>query len=224
MANFELIASPRSEVRKGAVRRLRRTGAVPAVLYGAGKDVALLKLQSHHVRKQLENEAFFSHILDVKVDGQSTQVVIKALQRDPASNNVIHMDLLRVSSTSELQMNVPLHFTNEETCPGKKMGGVVNHLMADLEIACLPKDLPEFIELDIGTMEIGDTLHLSDIVMPEGTRLTVDIEDPASDRPVVSVVHAVSLEEPVEEEEGVEGEEAPEDEAPDEPAVGPEES
>ena len=121
--------------------------------------------------------------------------MIKALQRDPANNNVIHMDSASRQSTSELHDECAAALLNEDTCPGKKAGGVVNHLMADVEIACLPKDLPEFIAVDIGAMEIGDTLHLSSLVMPEGTRLTADIEDPSSDHPVVSVVQPL-LEEP----------------------------
>ena len=207
MSSFEFIANTRTEVRKGAMRRMRRAGRVPAVLYGAGKDVALLEIDANHVRKQLANEAFFSHILEVKVDGESTQAVLKALQRDPSSHSVIHIDLLRVSSTTELTMNVPLHFVDEERCPGVKQGGIANHHMTEIEIACLPKDLPEYISIFMAQMQIGDTVHMSDIALPEGVRLTADISDAAADQPVVSIAHPAVLEEPsAEVEEGVEEE------------------
>ncbi|MDX1431872.1 MAG: 50S ribosomal protein L25/general stress protein Ctc [Gammaproteobacteria bacterium] len=205
MADFVLNAEPREGAGKGATRRLRRLGKIPAVLYGAGKDPASVVLDANTVKKQLENEAFFSHILDVKVNGQSTQVVLKDLQRDPASDQIIHMDLLRVSSTQEITMNVPLHFLNEETAPGKKAGGVVSHLVMDVEVSCLPKDLPEYIEVDMGALDIGDSLHLSDVKMPEGVTLLALAHDADHDQPVVSIHHAQKFDE--EEELGEEGEE-----------------
>ena len=232
MSEFELQAELREEGGKGAARRLRREGMIPAVLYGAGKDNIAIKLDANEVHKRLENEAFFSHILDVKVGGDGTQAVLKALQRDPASDRVTHMDLLRVSSTQAITMHVPLHFVGEDTCPGKKAGGVVNHLVVDLEISCLPKDLPEYIEVDMSVMEIGDSLHLSELVMPEGVTLNALAQDPDHDQPVVSIQHAQKFEEEEEllaegeeGEEPVEGEEAPEGGAPAEsPEEGGEES
>jgi large subunit ribosomal protein L25 len=178
---------------------------IPAVLYGAGKDTVTIKLDANALHKQLENEAFFSHILDVKVDGQGTQAVLKALQRDPATDRVVHMDLLRVSSSQEITMHVPLHFVNEENCPGKKAGGVANHLLVDLEVSCLPKDLPEYIEVDMAHMDIGDSMHLSQLTMPEGVTLIALAQDPDHDQPVVSLQHSQKFEE--EEEVLEEGEE-----------------
>ena len=211
MSEFELIAERRTEQGKGATRRLRREGQVPGILYGSGKDPVPLKVVDRYLRKQLENEAFFSHILTVKVDGEEAEAVVKALQRDPSTSEVTHMDLLRVSSTSELHMNVPLHFVNEDTSPGKKAGGVVSHLMVDLEIGCLPKDLPEYIEVDMAEMQVGDTLHLSDLKMPEGVKLMALAHDPDHDHPVVSVTHPQKLEvhEEIEGEELEEGVEVP---------------
>jgi len=219
MNEYELQADLREGGGKGAARRLRREGIIPAVLYGAGKDTISIQLDANDVYKRLENEAFFSHILDVKVGSAGTQAVLKALQRDPITNRVTHMDLLRVSSTQEITMQVPLHFLGEDDCPGKKAGGVVNHLLMELEISCLPKDLPEYIEVDMGHMDIGDSLHLSELVMPEGVTLNALAQDPDHDQPVVSVQHAQKFDEEeeallAEGEEGEEGEEPAEGEAP----------
>ncbi len=220
MNEFELQAEPREGGGKGAARRLRRQGMIPAVLYGADKDAVPLKLNANTVHKQLENEAFFSHILDIKVGGEGTQAVLKALQRDPATDRIVHLDLLRVSSTQEITMHVPLHFINEETCPGKKAGGVINHLLVDLEISCLPKDLPEFIEVDLGAMDIGDSLHLSELKIPEGVTVIAFQQDPEHDQPVVSLQHSQKFEE--EEEVTEEGEEGLEEGAVEAAAEGEE--
>lgn len=195
MNEYELHAELREGGGKGAARRLRRDGMIPAVLYGAGKDTVTIKLSAKDIHKQLENEAFYSHILDVKVGGEGTQAVLKALQRDPATDRVVHMDLLRVSSAKEITMHVPLHFVDEDTSPGKKAGGVINHLLVDLEVSCLPKDLPEYIEVDMSKMDIGDSLHLSGLVMPAGVTLLALAQDQEHDQPVVSVQHSQKFEE-----------------------------
>ncbi len=213
MSEFDVIAEPRSETGKGAARRLRRAGSVPGVVYGAGQDVALIKMPRHALEKQLNNEAFFSHILRVRVGGEETQAVVKALQRDPASNFVTHLDFQRVSSTQELHIRVPLHYMNEEDCPGKKAGGVVNHLLVDVEITCLPKNLPEFIEVDLSGLELGDSLHLSDLKLPEGVTFATAL-DSEHDQAIVNIQHPQKIEE--EEDEAGEaadesGDAAPED-------------
>ena len=203
MSEFEVIAETRAETGKGASRRYRKAGKVPGVLYGAEKDPTPILMNESVVNKQLKYEAFFSHILNIKVDGNDTQAVIKALQRDPATSRVTHLDFLRVSSTHEIQMNVPLHFVNEDHCPGKRAGGVVSHLVVDFEISCLPKDLPEYIEVDMTDMKIGDVIHMSEIRLPEGVRLSTAIEDAAHDHPVVTVQEPQKLdlgEEPLAEE------------------------
>ncbi len=224
MNEFELQAELREDSGKGAARRLRREGMIPAVIYGAGKDAVSLKLNANTVYKQLRNEAFYSHILDVKVGGEGTRVVLKALQRDPATDMVVHMDLLRVSSTQEITMHVPLHFVGEDTCPGKKAGGVANHLLVDLEISCLPKDLPEYIEVDMTRMDIGDSMHLSELKMPERVTLLALAQDPEHDQPVVSLQHSQKFEEEEAVAEGEELEEgAPEAGAEGEQAPAPEE-
>lgn len=220
MNEFEVIAELRKETGTAPSRRYRRQGKIPAVLYGADKESTPLLLDANQIGKQLSQESFFSHILNVKVDGEGTQAVLRSLQRDPASSKVTHVDFFRVSATEEIQMNVPLHFVNEDKCPGKKAGGIVSHLMVDVEISCLPKDLPEYIEVDVIALDIGGSLHLSEIAMPPGVTLATAIEDPAHDHVIVSVEQAHDLdlgEEPEEElevegleaaaEEGVEGEE-----------------
>ena len=206
MNEFEVRAVTREGLGKGETRRLRRTGMIPAVIYGSNEDPAHLSLYENELKRQMSNEAFFSHILGVSVEGGKTsQAVIKSLQRDPATDRVIHVDFQRVSSSQELQMSVPLHFMNEDTCPGAKAGGIVSHLMVDVEIACLPKDLPEYIEVDLAAVELGQTVHLSELQLPEGVRLGV-VVDESHDPAVVSVAQAFDLDaEPAEGEEGEEG-------------------
>jgi large subunit ribosomal protein L25 len=219
MNEYEVVAELRTETGTGPSRRYRKQGKIPAVLYGADKEPTSLLLDANAIGKQLAHEAFFSHILSVKVDGEETQAVLRSLQRDPASSKVTHVDFFRVSATEEIEMNVPLHFINEDICPGKKAGGIVSHLMVDIEISCLPKDLPEYIDVDIINLDIGDSLHLSEVKLPTGVALTTPIEDAAHDHVIVSVEKAHELdlgEEPEEElegealeaaaEEGVEGE------------------
>lgn len=218
MNEYQLLAEPRDGGGKSAARRLRREGMIPAVLYGAGQDTVSIKLNANDVHKRLENEAFYSHILDIKVGSQATQAVLKALQRDPVTDLVVHMDLLRVSSSQEITMHVPLHFVGEDTCPGKKAGGVANHLLVDLEISCLPKDLPEYIEVDMSAMDIGDSIHLSELVMPEGVTLLALVQEPDHDQPVVSLQHSQKFEE--EEEALLEEGEEPEEGAPEEGTEG----
>ena len=195
MNQFEVIAEPRLALGKGASRRLRRTGQMPGVLYGAGRDPVSISIESSRINKQMENEAFFSHILAVKVGDEEAQAVVKDLQRDPATSQVLHLDLQRVSSSEELHMRVPLHFMNEEESPGRRHGGVISHLVVDVEIGCLPRDLPEYIEVDMAGLDVGDSLHLSDLLMPENVRLMALVHDPDNDQPVVTVQHPQKLEE-----------------------------
>lgn len=212
MADYELQAEPRSEQGRGAVRRLRRDGQVPAILYGAQKDPLAIKLAENRLRRQLSNEAFFSHVLTVKVEGREEKAVIKALHRHPATERVLHLDLLRVSETQRLTMLVPIHFENEESSRGRKAGGVVSHHMTEVEIVCLPKDLPEYLAVDMQEMEIGDSLHLSQVPLPEGVEVPALAHGPEHDQPVVSI--QVTRDIDVEDEE--EGEDAETPEAADE--------
>ena len=203
MNEFEVIAERRSALGTNASRRLRRTGMVPAILYGGGKDSTPLSIEESRIRKQIENEAFASHVLTVKASGEEAQAVLKSVHRDPASERVLHMDFQRISATSEIHMHVPLHFVNEESCLGKKAGGIVTHLLVEVEVGCLPKDLPEYIEVDMAALDVGDSVHLSELALPEGVHVMALAHNPDNDQPVVSVQHPQKLE--VEEVAGEEG-------------------
>lgn len=205
MAEYELIGEQRTVFGTRATRRLRRSGRVPAILFGGDEEPLPFLLNQNEVKKHLENEAFSSHILRVKVGDQNSQAVLRAVQRDPVTYDVTHLDLQRVSARKEITMNVPLHFINEETCPGTKAGGIITHLQIEAEIRCLPKDLPEFLEVDLKDLEIGDTVHLSELKLPEGVQLTAflhgDEEEHSYDAALVSVQHARQEVEEVEEAE-----------------------
>lgn len=186
--NFELDASVRHDLGKGASRRLRRDNKVPAVIYGGGGEPVSLTLDHNKIRHSLERESFYSHILTVNIDGKAEKAVLKALQRHPFKPAILHLDLQRVNEAEKLRMHVPLHYSGEEVAPGvKTAGGVVAHLINDVEIDCLPKYLPEFIGVDISALEINETMHLSDLKLPEGVGLVQLQLGPEHDLPVVSI-------------------------------------
>jgi large subunit ribosomal protein L25 len=167
MNDFTLNAELRSDLGKGASRRLRRLASlVPAVVYGGDKAPESISLLAKEVAKLLENEAAYSHIIALTVDGKKQNVIIKALQRHPAKGHVMHADFVRVVAGQKLTAIVPVHFIGEEA-PVKK-GGEVSHVTSELEVSCLPKDLPEFIEVDVSALEIGSIVHLSDLKAPKG--------------------------------------------------------
>ena len=171
---FVVNAEARNDQGKGASRRLRREGKVPAVLYGGNDSAVSLSVGQNELRNHLKIEAFYSAILTLKIDGKDQQIVLKDLQRHPARNDdIIHADFYRILADKLLRRNVPLHFTGTEACPGVKLeGGVVEHLHNDLEVECLPKDLPEYIEVDCSAMKLDDTLHFSQLTLPEGVKST----------------------------------------------------
>jgi large subunit ribosomal protein L25 len=188
---FELEAQAREAHGKGAIRRLRRLEQlVPAVIYGAGKDNADISIPENIINKAITNEAFFSHILTIKVGKKTEKVVVKAIQRHPYKPQVMHMDFMRVNAKEKLKMNVPLHFINEDQAPGVKAGGVVSHLMTEVEIACLPANLPEFIEVDMAKLEVGGAIHLSEIKLPKGIELTALQAEDAQDHSVANIHEA----------------------------------
>ncbi len=208
--NFELICEVRTAEGKGASRRLRREGKVPAILYGGSEAPVPLTLSHNELMKHLEHEAFYSHILTVKHDGKSEKAVLRDVQRHPAKPVVLHIDLLRVSESETLRMNVPLHFLNEETCVGVKQGGgIVSHLMTEVEVSCMPKDLPEYIEVDLADLNVGDSIHLSGLKLPAGVELVELMHGPEHDQAVVNIhLPRGAIEAAAEEEaEGGEGEE-----------------
>jgi len=177
MQQFEINAEKRVGQGKGASRRLRRAGKAPGIVYGAGKEPQAIQVSNNDMLLHLEHEAFYSHILTLKLDGATEKVVLKDMQRHPFKPLIMHVDLLRVDEAKKLYMRVPLHFLSQDKCAGVKTeGGVISHLMTDLEIACLPKDLPEYIEVDVAEMHVGDTLHVSDLKMPAGVEIAGDPE------------------------------------------------
>lgn len=182
--SFDIDAKTRTDEGKGASRRLRRTGMVPGIVYGAHKDPAKICVDHNELIQHLDHEAFYSHILDLKVDGTAERVVLKDLQRHPAKPFVLHIDFLRVSEAEKLRMHVPLHFINEAACPGVKTGGIVSHNINEVEITCLPKDLPEFIEVDMTGLDTGHSIHVSELNIPEGIELSHTLDPKA---PVVSI-------------------------------------
>ncbi|ACL71625.1 50S ribosomal protein L25/general stress protein Ctc [Thioalkalivibrio sulfidiphilus] len=187
--NFELQAEPRADQGKGASRRLRRAGKVPAILYGEGKDPQPITLDHNAVMLNLEHEAFYSHILSVKLGGKAEKAILRDVQRHPCKPIILHLDLLRVSEDHAIRVHVPLHFTNEESCVGVKTGGgMVSHQMVEVEVECLPKHLPEFIEVDVASLNVGDSLHLSQISLPEGVSIVALSHGPDHDLPVVSIL------------------------------------
>ncbi len=167
---FEVLAQAREDMGKGASRRLRRhADHIPAIIYGGQKDPQPLTLIRKDLEKSLENEAFYSHVLNVNIDGKVEKAILKDLQRHPAKNLVMHADFLRVNDKVAIKVNVPIHFVNEEACHGVKMqGGIVQHQATDIEVLCLPGDIPEYIEVDMLNIETGQIVHLTDITLPEG--------------------------------------------------------
>jgi large subunit ribosomal protein L25 len=185
---FEFDAEPRHDRGKGASRRLRRDGRIPAVIYGGHKDAVAVQIAHNDVLLRTAHEAFYSHILTLKVSGTAEKVVLKDMQRHPYKPFIMHMDFLRVSETEEITMRVPLHFLNEERCVGvKQFGGVVSHLLSDVEVTCLPQNLPEYIEVDLEALNIGDTIHLGEIALPTGVQLTVLLHGGDANQSVVQV-------------------------------------
>ena len=170
---FALNAEVRSDLGKGASRRLRRNvSMVPAVIYGGDKAPQSISLLAKDLAKLLENEAAFSHVLSLDVAGTKESVLIKALQRHPAKGFVLHADFVRVVAGQKLTAHVPLHFLNEATSVGvKQQGGEISHTINEVEVSCLPKDLPEFIEVDMAAVEVGQTVHMSDLKLPKGVEL-----------------------------------------------------
>lgn len=183
---IHISAQARTDIGKGASRRLRRQGQVPGILYGGDRPPEMFMLAHSEMVKYAAQESFYSTLLDFDLAGAKTQVVLKDLQRHPAKPFILHVDFQRVSKGEKLRMTVPLHFENESICKGIKLGGQASHNLTELDIHCLPQDLPEFIAIDIKDMELGQTLHVADIALPHGVELDTSVD---RDAPVV-VVHA----------------------------------
>ena len=197
-SDFTLAATLRTDTGKGASRRLRHAEVVPAIIYGADKDPAMITISHKNLARACEDEAFFSHILNLEVDGKAEQVIIKDMQRHPAKQQIMHADFLRVNANQALHVNVPLHFMNEDICAGVKEGGLISHLISELEVSCLPADLPEFIEVDLSKLEIGDSIHLTELTLPKGVSSLILMQGEDHDQPVAAV-HLPRAEKVVEE-------------------------
>jgi large subunit ribosomal protein L25 len=205
--SFVLNGESRSDMGKGASRRLRRAGKIPAIIYGGDKDPEALTLSHNEVLRNLEHEAFYSHILTVKSGGKEMQAILRDLQRHPSKAIIMHMDLQRVSATEKLWTNVPIHIIGEDVSPSVKAGALVSHDLTEVEVECYPKDLPEYIEVDISALEVGESIHLSGLKVPEGVTLTELERGEDHDISVVSI-HAKRVVSEEEEEAAAGGGEA----------------
>ena len=210
METFAISAQSRHEFGTGASRRLRRAGLVPAVLYGGGGETTRMSIKAHELAKHLEHEAFYSHVLTINVNGTTERAVLRNLQRHPSKPQIIHIDFLRISEDQEIRVHVPLHFLHEDSCVGvKQQGGRVSHLQTEVEVSCLPRYLPEYIEVDVADLELGHSLHLSSIVVPEHVKIVALTHGEEHDLPIVNVFmpRAVVEAEAAEAEEGEDKEE-----------------
>ena len=171
-AIFELTAELRHDQGKGASRRLRRLqDRIPAILYGGPEAPVAITLDHKKFMHALEHKAFYSHILTLDIAGKKQPAVLKALQRHHYKKSIFHADFLRISATDKINMRVPLQFIGDANCPGVKAGGIVSHRAIDVEVRCLARDLPEYITLDLSSMELDQTLHLSDLKLPKGVEI-----------------------------------------------------
>jgi large subunit ribosomal protein L25 len=206
---FNIAAETRSDAGKGASRRLRRQGKIPGIMYGGGQAPTGVSFDANALHRNMAEEAFLSSILNVTLDGQTMQAIVRDYQPHPAKRAILHLDLQRIVATEKLRMTIPLHFVNEEVSPGVKLGGgSVSHLLTELEVSCLPKDLPEYIEVDIGAMQLNDMLHIRDLKLPDGVEVPGFEANADSDLPVVHVHVLRAVEEPAAE-AAVEGAAAP---------------
>jgi large subunit ribosomal protein L25 len=206
-SEFEINAQSREDAGKGASRRLRRTAQVPGVVYGGKSEPKMISLLHNELMLHLEHESFYSHILSLKIDGKAEQVILKDLQRHPAKPLVLHADFQRVSSDTKLRTSVPFHFIGEDVAVGVKKGGVVSHSITSVEVGCLPKDLPEYIGVDVSALDIGDNIHLSEVQLPKGVEILALAQGEEQDMIVVSVHSShggMGDEEQADAEEGVE--------------------
>lgn len=189
---FGFVAENRSKSGKNAAKAIRRSGLVPAVLYGGHADPVMLSLNHNEVVKHLAHEAVYSHVLDLSIDGNVEKAVLKGLQRHPAKPKILHMDFMRVDMQEEIRVHVPLHFKGELVCVGIKAGGLLIPLMGDVEVICLPGVLPEFIEVDVSNLEVGNSIHLHDLIPPVGVRFAalLHVHDEEQDLALVKVAAA----------------------------------
>ena len=182
---IEVTAFPRNHSGTGPSRRMRRTGRVPGVIYGAGKQPQAIELDHNALARHLKMESFHASILDMSMDGAKERVLLRDVQMHPWKAEVLHVDFQRIAADRMIHMKVPLHFVNAAICPGAKEGGVVSHVMNDVDIQCLPDNLPEYVEVDLSQLNLGDSIHVSALAMPEGVEPVARLR---ADDPVVVTV------------------------------------
>ncbi len=201
-----LVAEYREDTGKGSSRRLRRAGKVPAIIYGAGREPRALTFDHNELLKAAENEAFMSSVLNIQVGPNKRSTIIKDIQVHPSKRQIMHIDLQRIVEDEDIRMEIPLHYLNEDKAPGIKKGGSVSKIFTEVEVVCLPRFLPEYIEVDLSGMELDDMLHLSDLKLPEGVTLTALNHEPPNDEAICSMhVLRAASEEPEAGEAGEEG-------------------
>lgn len=219
MAEMQVVkATIRENYGSGNNRRLRRAGQVPAVIYGGEGEPLALTLDHNAIFHQLENESFFSSILEIDTGKDKIQAILREVQMHPVKTQVMHVDFLRIKRGQLLTMYVPLHVTGAEDAPGAKEGGIVSQMFNEIEISTLPRHLPEYLVVDVSKLEIGDSVHLSDIVTPEGVTILALAHDDSEDRAVASVLAPTVEKEPEEDEEAAEEEAADSEKDSDEEA------
>jgi len=191
--SFELVAEFRETQGKGASRRLRHEGKVPAILYGGHSEARKLSLSHQKLLIMLDNERFYSTILSLKVGDQTQAAILKDVQRHPFKNAIVHIDFQRVEDNQKIRMSIPLHFTGAAVSPGvKTQGGIVSHMRTEVEVSCLPKDLPEFIEVDLSGLSLNESIHLSQLKLAEGVELLALAKEDVA----VAAIHSPRAEEP----------------------------
>ncbi len=203
----EIVAQSRKDEGKGASRRLRRAAMVPAIVYGAGQPPESIQIEHNTILLAAKHEWFFSSVLDLKIDGKVQKVLVRDWQKHPFKQQMLHMDFLRINENEAVRVNVPLHFLNQEKSPaGKTSGVVISHNLTEVEVSCLPKDLPEFIEIDLVDLKPGDIVHLSQVKLPKGVGIPALHLGADHD---IAVVTANAVKEEAEEAPAAEGEAAP---------------
>jgi large subunit ribosomal protein L25 len=208
---LDLVAEYRTDTGKGSSRRLRHEGKVPAIVYGAGRPPRNITLDQNSLLRQAQNESFFSSVLTVKVGDRTQPCILKDIQVHPAKRQVLHLDLQRIVANEKIRMDIPLHFIGIDTCPGVKLnGGAVSQVISEVEVSCLPANLPEYIEVDLSNMDLDQTVHLSDLDIPEGVELLQLSQGEEHSQPVAScqLMRVAEVEED-EDEEAVEASEVP---------------
>lgn len=187
--NIQLNAEPRADTGKGASRRLRRTNMVPAVVYGGDNDPVSISLAHNEFAHELENEAIYTQLIDLKVGKNTEEVILRDLQRHPFKNKILHADFFRIDKKKPIHVTVPIHVANAEECVGVKMdGGMLTQLVTEIEVVCLPKDLPEYLEIDAINVHLGDIVHLSELPVPTGVEIVALLHGEDHDTGILSVV------------------------------------